>query len=271
MKKVFSVFLAISLLTPFLFSINITAKGATTTIDYLTFTEYDTYCELTRCDKSAAGDIIIPSNVEFDGVPLPVKSIKSYAFDFCTNITNITIPNSVTTISDYAFYYRTSLTNITIPDSVTTIGDYAFYNCTSLTNITIPDSVLSIGKSAFSNCTGLKRVSIGKGVLSVGEEAFSSCSNLTDLKVYSDKMSIGVDAFKNCSLTYSKYDEGLYIGNEENNYLVFVKSINGNIDSCILHENTRILSYFAFNNCTKVKNVVLPDNLVLICEKALYN
>ena len=66
---------------------------------------------------------------------LPVKSIASSAFYYCSSMTSITIPDGVTSIGDYAFYYCSSLTSIIIPDSVTSIGYRAFYGCSSLTSI----------------------------------------------------------------------------------------------------------------------------------------
>ena len=86
-------------------------------------------------------DIVIPSCYN----DLPVMSIGNYAFQYCDNLTSITIPDSVTSIGDRAFYGCTSLASITIPDSVTDIGCDAFQYCSSLTSVIIPDSVTYIG------------------------------------------------------------------------------------------------------------------------------
>ena len=87
-----------------------------------------------------------------------VTSIGSYAFDYCSGLTSVTIPNSVTSIGSYAFSGCTGLTSVTIPNSVTSIGGRAFYGCSGLTSVTIPNSVTSIGESAFYNCSSLKEV-----------------------------------------------------------------------------------------------------------------
>ena len=101
---------------------------------------------------------------------------------------NTIIPNSVTHIGCYAFQYCSDLTSITIPNSVTTIGGTdigsgagAFYGCTGLTSVTIPNSVTSIGYTAFAECSGLTSVTIGNSVTSIGHYAFSGCSGITEI------------------------------------------------------------------------------------------
>ena len=67
---------------------------------------------------------------------------------------------SVTSIGNYAFEYCENITSVTIPDSVTSIGFCVFSNCTSLTSITIPNSVTSISGGAFENCTSLTAINV---------------------------------------------------------------------------------------------------------------
>ncbi|MCI9643088.1 MAG: leucine-rich repeat domain-containing protein, partial [Eubacterium sp.] len=63
--------------------------------------------------------------------------------DYTGSAANLSIPEYINgyriiSIGNWAFDYCTSLTNITIPNSVTSIGNGAFANCTSLESITIP-------------------------------------------------------------------------------------------------------------------------------------
>ena len=165
------------------------------------------------------------------------ESIGSYAFEYCTSLTSVTIPDSVTSIGNYAFKYCTSLTSITvdenntayksidgslyskdgkkliqyavgkndtsftIPDGVTSIESYAFEYCTLLTSVTIPDSVTEIGSYAFYNCTSLTSVVFEKGSVceSIGNSAFHSCNSLTSITIPNSVTEIGYAAFSGCT------------------------------------------------------------------------
>ena len=91
-----------------------------------------------------AGDIVLQSSVDNEGVTYKVTSIRMCAFNYCP-ITSITIANTITRIEEKAFDCCTQLSAVTIPNSVTKIEKYAFNNCVGLTSITIPNSVSSIG------------------------------------------------------------------------------------------------------------------------------
>ena len=138
-----------------------------------------------------SGDIDIPSSVTYDATTYSVTGIGIYAFNYCEDLTSVTIPNSVTNIGDGAFYNCSGLTSITIPNSVTNIGNEAFYNCSGLTSITIPNSVTSIGDYAFENCTGLTSMTIGNSVKSIGDKAFAYCYGLPSITIPKSVTSIG--------------------------------------------------------------------------------
>ena len=67
------------------------------------------------CDKSASGELVIPSSYEGK----PVTAIGNRAFLNCRSLTNVTIGNSVTNIGESAFNSCWNLTSVTIPDCVT--------------------------------------------------------------------------------------------------------------------------------------------------------
>ena len=149
-------------------------------------------------------NVIIPTTY----LGRPVTSIGSEAFNYCTELTNISIPNTIKSVGYDAFkgctklQYNiegnlkylgnysnkylclmgttsTSITSASINANCKVIGSHAFYVCSKFTSVVIPDSVTSIGDSAFRTCTSLTSVTIGKNVSSIGNYAFSGCSSLT--------------------------------------------------------------------------------------------
>ena len=221
--------------------------------------------------NGTCGDVDIPS--EIDGKS--VTSIGSWAFKFCDDLRNITIPDGVTSIGDYAFHSCHSLKSVTMPNGVKSISNGTFFNCPSLIGITIPDSVTSIGNRAFEGCTSLEGITIPNGVKSIGDNAFAWCVALTSITIPDSLTSIGSGAFCSCSVTEVKVAPG------NSNYV----SVDG-----VLYDKdkTTILCYpckkeektykiidgvtsidgYAFNNCQNLVNIIIPDSVTSIGESA---
>ena len=193
-----------------------------------------------RGSNSYSSSVVIPEEVTYMNRTRKVTSIGEYAFEYCSDLTSITIPNSVTNIGGGAFSHCDGLKSITIPSSVTSIGKEAFYDCDGLTSITIPNSVTSIGIEAFYDCNGLTSVTIGTSVTSIGEYAFRRCTGLTSIKIPNSVTSIGDGAFRYCSGLTS-----VTIGNS-------VTSIGD----------------YAFQNCSSLTSITIPNSLTSIGKEA---
>jgi hypothetical protein len=105
----------------------------------------------------------------------------------------------VTAIGNWAFQNCTDVTEVSIPDSVTNIGRMAFYGCASLLSVAIPEGVERIDNSLFEFCGALREVSMPEGVTYVGRESFAGCSNLTALALPSSVTRIAGGAFHHCN------------------------------------------------------------------------
>ena len=134
-----------------------------------------------------------------------ITSIGNGAFNYCSALTEITIPNSVTSIGYQAFENCDSLTSITIPSSVTEIGESAFLYCSSLTEIIIPDGVTKIAGRTFNGCESLTSVTIPNSVTEIGVQAFDSCTSLTSITIPDSVTEIDRYAFGNCTSLASVY------------------------------------------------------------------
>ncbi|MEY8427500.1 leucine-rich repeat domain-containing protein [Lachnospiraceae bacterium 46-15] len=98
--------------------------------------------------------------------------IGCQAFAFCERLAGITIPDSVREIGENAFTGCKKLSDVTLPINLTQISPVLFAGCSSLKSISIPSSVTEIGAWAFKGCNAMRSVTIPKSVSKIGEYAF---------------------------------------------------------------------------------------------------
>lgn len=262
-------------------------------------------CPVTYIGRSAFRDCESLYNVT---IPNSVASIEDYAFRNCSKITEITIPDSVTSIGSSVFTDCSGLTKVTIGNSVSEIGSWAFNSCDSLISVSIGTSVTSIGDYAFSQCSSLKEIMIPDGVTSIDDTAFSSCTSLTGIWVGSENpnyssdefgvlynkektellivpagitgqyfipesvTSIGNSAFYDVSkLQYNIYDNAKYLGNQYNPYFALIVSVDLSITSCEIHPDTRVIAGAAFDKCTKLTEITIPNGVSNIGDSTFSN
>lgn len=99
-----------------------------------------------------SGDIVIPSNVDYNGTNYVVKDIANEAFFECKELTKVTLPQTITRIGRSAFKNCVNLESITFPATLKTIEYETFYGCSALNNINLPEGLEVIESHAFSNC-----------------------------------------------------------------------------------------------------------------------
>jgi len=136
------------------------------------------------------GDYTIPSNV---------TSIGSYAFYYCSELTNVTMGSELASIGTGAFFHCAGFTSVTIPNSVSNIGDRAFENCFNLTKVLPGTGVVNVGQSAFASCSKLVSVAFTNSLVYIGWYAFESCSGLTNFVIPNSVATLGSSAFEGCS------------------------------------------------------------------------
>ncbi len=196
-------------------------------------------------------------------------SSSSGWLEYESYIKAVKIESGVTSIGYRAFDGCSNLTSISIPDSVTSIGAGAFDGCSSLTVISIPENVTSIGDYAFRGCSSLVRISIPEGVTSIGSIAFSGCSALTSISIPSGLTVLGADAFNGCaSLNYNVYNNGRYLGDATNPYLVLIGVLNTGAEEFVISENTRFIYDKAFLGCSALLSIVIPGGVTSIGASA---
>ena len=92
----------------------------------------------------------------------------------------------------------------------------------------------------------------GYPVTAIGDEAFADWySELLNVVIPATITSIGTDAFRNCrAFTGNQYDNGIYIGSEENPFHALVFSLDTGVTGYRIHPNTKLITDLAFSKPT---------------------
>lgn len=96
-----------------------------------------------------SGDVVVPDQVEFDGVTYTVVGVDDGTFNYCTNLTSVVLPKTVTTLGGYIFENDLKLKSVVL-GAPTTIGNQNFSGCSALESITIySETVPTTGAKVF--------------------------------------------------------------------------------------------------------------------------
>lgn len=238
-------------------------------------------------------------------IPEDITVIQPFAFAGCRAFTSVTIPESVQKVGESAFEMCRGIKEIYI--NADTICEYAFFQTSGVNKLTLGKNVKVIARQAlelsfssttyegsmqewlkikrearslkcneltidgelvvdfspeqysmtevpayaFYYCTSLKTVHLPYSVKSVGGLAFYSCSNLTEVEAR------GVTKIEGSAFAYC---ENLTKAN------FAPASATRGSDSEAIH-----IGASAFSGCTKLGEIVLPDNIAYIGSYAFDN
>lgn len=210
-------------------------------------------------------------------------------FRGCKKLETVTLPDSLEAIPEGAFTNCSSLETITLGDNVKYIMDNAFSGCTSLTTINIPDSVEVIGVKAFFNCSNITELGIGPHIRSIGAGAFKGTmfksfsipAGLTEIDIGKDCLFDDLDAIsiakENPAFTV---ENGVVYNKDKSVLLYFPRTITTpdgtfttsasigpyafygtNLKKVTVSEGAEFIGESAFENCSVLSEVVLPDTV----------
>ncbi len=164
---------------------------------------------------------------------------------------------------------------VEIPDKiegypVTAIGGLAFYECEKITQIILPDSIKSIGNLAFGYCTQLKAVNIPENVTSIGSGMLWFCSGLEEITV-----SNGNEVYYSTDNCLIKRDTNELVAGCKTSVIPNVTKIgNGAFNGCTeltsinIPDSVEVIEALAFSNCKALKNIRFSENLIKIGTSA---
>ena len=192
------------------------------------------------------------------------------------------IPSTVTAIGVAAFQYRTDIEQLTLSPNITEIGERAFANCTNMSYLSMSDNLKIIGKEAFKECESLTSVTLGKGITEVSEGAFESCYSLGSVVMTNEVISLGKSAFSGCyslkkvtfSDTLTTIGENCFRGCMALESVEIPKSVTEigsgafanckSIVSIAIPDGVTAIRLMTFERCSKLSSVKLPDGLTVI-------
>ena len=117
-----------------------------------------------------------------------ITSLGAFAFEYCANLTSVSLPDSLTMIGGLCFHMCRSLSQITLPDSLTEIQFLAFYGCESLTSFAIPANLSVLDSSVLTKCRNLSEITIDpSNTFFVLEDGVLFSADRTELICYPPK------------------------------------------------------------------------------------
>jgi hypothetical protein len=159
------------------------------------------------------------------------------------------------TSAPWSTSYKTMKT-VVISSGVTSIGSFAFYGCTGLTSITIPDPVTSIGYGAFSGCSSLEEITLPF----VGDKRHTA----SDVYQYPFGYIFGESSYTGGTATTQEYYGSSTSSTTSSTYYIPSSLKKVTVTDC------NYLQYGAFNNCTRLTSITIPDSVTSIGSYAFY-
>lgn len=232
-------------------------------------------------------------------LPSSLKTIGEYSFNGCTGISELTIPSGVSSINSGAFSgcsgitvlkYQTGNCNdfkqdttpfssigsskgmsVELLNGISKIPAYLFCGNTKINAIEIPDSVKTFGEYCFKGCTGLSSISLSSNVTSVGAGVFEGCTGISKVS-FDVKSNVDYKADTSpLSTISSKNGFSLEFGYGSSYVPAYIAYENSSLTKVIFSNTTQKIGNNAFNGCTALNQISIPQGLTSIGSGAFSN
>lgn len=210
-------------------------------------------------------------------LPHEMDTLGASAFEDCQNLKEVSFFGSSASypflhiLPEKVFYNCTSLETVTIPSTVYQVGQDAFYGCQSLTKVAgfvdhwmrivwanAQANPLAWGADLYDLDNLVTQVStINETILPY---TFYNYKRLTKVELWATSIkSVDKTAFVGCdNLQYTVYENGKYLGNSDNAYVVLIDALNPTVTSVTVHADVCGIAKGALNGCDELVEINLP-------------
>lgn len=192
------------------------------------------------------------SNLLSVSMPNSIENVGYSIFDGCTNLVFNEYGNGLyvgNSEDPYVFLYKTksnSIDRLELPEGCVMIGDSAVARCQNLTSLVLNEGLKYIDRFAFENCSKLTKINLPSSIISLDEGFSYYCGSLEEINL-------------DLPNRYFKiYNGSLY----DFDMTTLIRHPNKSIyTSLTIPETVKTIGRYAFEGCSLIEKLVLPNGL----------
>lgn len=237
--------------------------------------------------------------------PSKLEVIGNGAFAQCTSLQKVfNVSKNLQTIGIFAFKGCNKLTEVNLSACTNNLLIFtgAFEDCENLRTVNLPENLFILSSGIFANCKNLNNIFIPAGVKFIYDDSFLGCTNLSSIDVdkqntiYSSDNGILFNKEKTKLILYPEGKSGTYKMPENTEIIDSNAFRNSNLTNVELSTNLKnifsnafigasklsnvdftkcnnliTIEDYAFQDCTELKEVSLPNSIVSLGKSAFEN
>lgn len=231
--------------------------------------------------------VVTPNEIEVNGNKYPVVALFSSLYEQSKRVKKIIIGKNVEFL--FSHFAPLQVDNISLEDGseLRYIGSRVFSNCSE--DFVLPSGVefidnYGIIKPASQNKPNLiidkleklqvildgtfngyeiKKIVFPKTIKYIDENVLSKEYESIEFESGADPIYVSVSRLKEAkNISYNRYKGGLYLGSNDNPYLMLVEFEEIGRPVIEIHKDTRLICDKSLNNCVNAEYIVLSDSLI---------
>ncbi|SEA62997.1 Leucine rich repeat-containing protein, partial [Xylanibacter ruminicola] len=252
---------------------------------------YDNDGEMEKISPAQSQTYICAKTTETGGVATLFEYDNDAKVTIPASFSNNGVTYSVKGIGSYSIKTPSKLKTLVINDGVEAIYNSAFEGCSALRRVTLPSTLDSIGTDAFKGCTGVSHIGCKVAdpatlagsverfpnnpmmALYVSDDASYKSYQVEGVKIWSNRFNSRI--YKGEMIEIPDNVNGItYIGSTNSDEVTLFSVTDKDVSDPVYSTNGKKLTgidYLAFDECKKITNLPIPDNVLVIGPSAFNN